>query len=79
MNIYKKLDIFLQNEKPLTKVACNILSHYDLQGYLEDWLTKGQIIRRAYPEFKKWEIDTETARKHLNKAFDLLLDFNKTL
>jgi len=78
MNFYKQLNNYLENETSDVKNACYVLSTIDLEGFLNEWYTKGQIIRRKYKEiWDKYRYDVETAKPLLYKAFDLLLDFNK--
>lgn len=78
MNFYKQLNNYLENETSDIKKACYVLSTIDLEGFLNEWYTKGQLIKRKYKEMKnRYNLDTETAKPLLYKAFDLLLDFNK--
>ena len=78
MNYYKLLDRYLKGEPVEIKNACYVLSTMDLEGFLEDWYTKGQIIRRKYKEiWDRYRYDVETAKPLFNKAFDLLLEFDR--
>lgn len=78
MNFYKQLNNYLENETSDVKKACYTLATLDLEGFLNEGYTKGQLIKRKYKEMKnRYNLDTETAKPLLYKAFDLLLDFNK--
>ena len=69
---------YLKNEPLEIKRACYVLCSLDLEGFLQEGYTKGQLIRRKYYEMRKeYWLDTTTAKPLLYKAFDLLLEFNR--
>ena len=59
------------------KIAVRILSRWDISGYLQEWYTKWEIIRRWYPSIKdELGIDTKEARILLEYAFDTIQKYN---